>query len=119
MGIFRNTNGGSSGSFVDDTIVGRFWNNATGRWDWKPAPFGIPEVRRGQAQFIAPFEIDPNDPDRILGGAMSLWWTDDARTANSDTSGPSWNAIKAPIGSSKWTHSITAIAIAPSDSDVT
>jgi len=116
MEIFRITNGGIPSQFPDGYITGRFWQPGVG-WQWKPAPFSVPEVQNGQAQFIAPFVIDPNEPERILGGAMSLWRTDDARTANTNMDGPAWTAVKAPIGNSPWTHSITAIAVADGDSD--
>ncbi len=114
--IFRNTNGGASADLANGYICGRRWNGA--QWVWKPAPFFIPDARNSRAQFIAPFELDPNTPDRLLGGGLSLWRTDDATTANTPGGGPSWASIKAPIGNSARTHSITAIAIADGDSDV-
>jgi hypothetical protein len=49
---------------------------------------------------------------------MSLWRTDDVTTPNTANSGPSWAAIKGPIGNSVRTHSITAIAIADGESDI-
>lgn len=115
--IFRDASGGAS-MYSGDYICGLYWNGAS--WVWKPPPFTIPDARDGQAQFIAPFELDPNEPNRLLGGAMSLWRTDDAKTPNSviPPGGPSWASIKAPIGNIRRTHSITAIAIADGDSDV-
>jgi photosystem II stability/assembly factor-like uncharacterized protein len=113
--IFRDTSGGTSATFPDDYISGRYWD---GGWKWKPQPFCIPDAKNGQAQFIAPFELDPNEPDRLLGGAMSLWRTNDAKTPNTTTGGPSWAAVKPPIGNSRWTHSITSIAIAHGNADI-
>lgn len=115
--IFRDTSGGTSANLATDYICGRYYDNG---WGWKPAPFTITDARNQEAQFIAPFELDPNNPERLLGGAMSLWRTDDARTPNSinPPAGPSWAAIKARIGPSAWSHSITAIAIAHGNSDI-
>ena len=114
LGIFRNTNGAtSSNQWWNTYISGEFFNNALGRWDWKPLPFRIPDAMNQRALFIAPFVLDPNDADRILGGGLSLWRTNDAKTANTQTSGPSWAAIKHSVGSP-----ISAIAIASGDSDL-
>lgn len=115
--IFRDSTGGAGGDFPNGYICGRYWDNG---WKWKPAPFTITDAKNDDAQFIAPFELDPNDPDRLLGGALSLWRTNDAKTANSinPPGGPSWETIKDAIGSSGRTHGITAIAIAHGDSDV-
>ncbi|HEX5633074.1 MAG TPA: hypothetical protein VFX50_07600, partial [Gemmatimonadales bacterium] len=50
---------------------------------------GANNVRK--ANFIAPFILDPNDRNRLLAGANSLWVSDDARAA-----APAWRTIKAP-----------------------
>jgi photosystem II stability/assembly factor-like uncharacterized protein len=114
--IFRDTTGGSGVSLLSDYICGRRWNGF--QWVWKPVPFSIPDAQNRRAQFIAPFELDPNDPNRLLGGGIQLWRTNDAKTPNTAAAGPSWASIKAPIGNSTHMHSITAIAIADGDSDV-
>jgi hypothetical protein len=44
-----------------------------------------------QANFIAPFILDPNNASRMLAGANSLWASDNVRTGS-----PSWRAIKPP-----------------------
>ncbi|HET6265571.1 MAG TPA: hypothetical protein VFD95_11975, partial [Usitatibacter sp.] len=62
-----------------------------------------------KANFIAPFIIDPNNPNRLLGGAHSLWVTDNARGAP-----PAWRAIKAPPAGSD--NYINAIAVREGDS---
>lgn len=115
--IFRDTSGGNSPNYPADYICGRYWS---GGWNWKPAPFTIPDAQNNQAQFIAPFELDPNEATRLLAGGMSLWRTNDAKTPNSinPPGGPSWVAIKAPIGTNSRIHSITALAIAPGNSDI-
>lgn len=115
MEIFRNINGAAnSDQWWRNYITGRFFNTAIGNWDWKPAPFTVPEVRNGDALFIAPFVLDPNEPNRLLGGARSLWRTNDARTPNTDASGPSWEAIKPGDAGAQ----ISAIAVAQGDSDL-
>ena len=115
--LFRDTSGGSGANYPDDYICGRYWDAG---WNWKPAPFTILDAQNSEAQFIAPFELDPNDSDRLLVGGMSLWRTDDAGTPNSinPPGGPSWAPIKDPIGNTVWRHSITAIGIAHGNSDI-
>ncbi|CCE07230.1 conserved hypothetical protein [Bradyrhizobium sp. STM 3843] len=80
---------------------------------WKPAPFQIPDAFNQRALFIAPFVIDPNQPNRLLAGGESLWRTDDAKTPNTPTKGPKWTRIKAPSNGF-----ISAIAVARKDSDL-
>jgi hypothetical protein len=114
LGIHRNTDGGAS----DDTegnryINGQFWNQAIRDWDWKPLPFRIPDAKTNRALFVAPFILDPNNANCILAGGMSLWRTNDAKTRNTNTSGPSWTSIKASLASP-----ISAIAVAKGNSNV-
>jgi hypothetical protein len=63
------------------------------------------------ANFIAPFVIDPNNPNRLLAGGASLWVSDSARATT-----VTWSAIKAPAGSS--TNYINAIAVAEGNSNI-
>ncbi len=49
-----------------------------------------PTVAR--ANFIAPFALDPNDPQRMLGGADSLWATNTLK----QVARPTWAVIKPP-----------------------
>jgi hypothetical protein len=44
-----------------------------------------------KANFIAPFILDPNNPNRLLAGANSLWVSDNARATP-----VAWRTIKAP-----------------------
>lgn len=44
------------------------------------------------ALFIAPFILDPENPNRMLAGGRSLWRSENVKAAT-----PSWRAIKAPI----------------------
>ncbi len=112
LNIHRNTDGATTDD-PDRYISGQFWNAATEQWDWKPEPFQIVDARAEQALFIAPFVIDNRNPNRLLGGGLSLWQTTDAQAPNTPTSGPRWKAIKPATGSQ-----ISAVAIAPSDSAV-
>lgn len=114
LNIFRNTNGGA-GRAGSDPISGNFWDGFD--WRWKNEPFVITECRDGAAQFIAPFVLDPNDADRLIGGARSLWLTTDPLTPNTNVSGPSWRTIKPPIGSLR-EHNISAVAVADGNSDL-
>jgi photosystem II stability/assembly factor-like uncharacterized protein len=107
LNVHRSTNGGAT----SDYISGQFWNGS--EWTWKPVPFRIPDARSQKALFIAPFVLDPNQSNRMLAGGLSLWRTDDAKTPNTDSTGPSWTAVKGSAGSR-----ISALAIARGDSDV-
>lgn len=113
LNIHRNTDGGTSDDTQGDRYIsGQFWNPAIGEWDWKPVPFRITDAMNANALFIAPFILDPNNTNRILGGGLSLWRTNDAKTPNTMTSGPSWKAVKPSIGSK-----ISALAVTKGDSD--
>jgi photosystem II stability/assembly factor-like uncharacterized protein len=114
LNIYRNTDGGGSQT---DYISGEFDDGNTVAW--KPAPYSIPDAQSQQALFIAPFVLDPNQPDRIIAGGVSLWRTDDAKTPNTPATGPSWQSIKDPIAPSGNTtgFEISALAVAPGDSD--
>jgi photosystem II stability/assembly factor-like uncharacterized protein len=63
--------------------------------------------------FISPFILDPNDRNRMLVGANSLWVSNNVRSTP-----PSWAAIKPPIGTKADGRFISAIAVAARDSNV-
>lgn len=85
--IVRSTNGGVNASVISS---------------------GIGDV--GQANFIAPFILDPNNPNRMLAGGISLW-----RSTNVKAATPTWAAIKvAAAGNSP----VSAIAVSPSNSSL-
>jgi hypothetical protein len=79
----------------------------------KPAPYRLDDGCGTTANFIAPIRLDPNNPDRLLAGGMELWRTDDPRTVNTATTGPSWAAIKPSIASP-----ISAIEVAKNNSNL-
>jgi photosystem II stability/assembly factor-like uncharacterized protein len=66
-------------------------------------------VPNGTTNFIAPFVLDPNNPNTLLAGGATLW-----RTTNAKGFLPlGWTAIKSSIGSN-----ISAIAVANGNSDI-
>lgn len=110
--LFRNASGGGTRAGSED-IWGTFNFSDTCQ---RPAAFTIPDACTGNANFIAPFVLDPNNSDRILAGGLSLWRTNNARTAyiaGVTASGPQWASIKPSAGSN-----ISAIAVAPGNSDI-
>lgn len=111
LNIFRNTDGAAAED-PEGYISGQYWNARTGNWDWKRPPYVIPDAYNETALFIAPFVLDPNNPETILGGGQSLWRTTDARAPNTTTKGPKWHSIKAPSAAA-----ISAVAIDAANSD--
>jgi hypothetical protein len=109
--VHLNVHRSLDGGVTADYISGQVWNGA--EWTWKPIPYRIPDARSQTALFIAPFVLDPNAPDRLLAGGLSLWSTNDAKTPNTGGTGPSWRAIKGSAG-----EPISALAVARGDSDV-
>ena len=114
LNIHRNTDGATTDDLEGNRYIsGQFWNESQRRWDWKQIPFMIPDAKNRQALFIAPFILDPNAPNRLLAGGVSLWRTNDAKTPNTPSTGPSWSAIKPSAG-----PPISAIAIATGNSNI-
>ena len=66
------------------------------------------EMTSDGGNFIAPFILDPNNPNTMLAGARQLW-----RSTNVKATTPSWTSIKPASG----TRPISAIAVAPGNSD--
>jgi hypothetical protein len=113
LNIHRNTDGAQTDDTAGDRYIsGQFWNQVSGRWEWKPSPFRIPDAFNQRALFIAPFVLDPNNSNRILAGGESLWRTDDAKTPNTPTRGPRWTRIKPPAESL-----ISALAVTLGNAD--
>ncbi|MEZ5426657.1 MAG: hypothetical protein R2747_10355 [Pyrinomonadaceae bacterium] len=77
---------------------------------------GITET--ANANFIAPFIIDPGNPDTMLAGALSLWQSTDVKSA----AVPTWTAIKPPnpipqpAPNPPLPNPISAIAVSPTAS---
>src|SRR5439155_23785281 len=86
MGLHRSTNGGASATFI-----------------------GFPDYTgAGNANFIAPFILDPNDPNTLLAGGAQLW-----RSSNIKAATPSWTSIKAVSGTN-----LSAVAVAQGNSNI-
>ena len=103
LSIHRSLNGGANSQYICSGIT-----------EAQPAegasPYcGSSNVRK--ANFIAPFILDPNDANRLLAGANSLWTTDGARTP-----APAWRVIKEPSATTD--NFINAIAAAEGNGNV-
>jgi photosystem II stability/assembly factor-like uncharacterized protein len=107
LNIHRSLNGGASAEYIS----GQYWTGSS--WAWKPVPYRIPDAATRNALFIAPFVLDPNAPNRLLAGGLSLWRTNDAKRPNTNATGPAWRSIKSSAGGY-----ISALAVAKGDSDV-
>lgn len=94
LAIHRSLNGGLS-SYICQGITEALPNEEGSTY------CGASNVRK--ANFIAPFILDPNNRDRLLAGANSLWVTDSARST------PNWRTIKAPSAATD--NFINAIAV--------
>ena len=105
---FRSLDGGANANYICAGISDAYSASAT----FAPCGLGT----SGEANFIAPTVLDPNQPGRLLVGANSLWVPEDARVPT-----PTWHPIKAPStgvtasGGGNW---ISAIAVQPGDSNV-
>jgi hypothetical protein len=94
----------------------RATDGGAGRSSWTRICTGIADGDKSgcggdaSALFYAPIVLDQKTPTRLLAGGKSLWATDNARA---DT--PTWRAIKTPNAAGS---PISAIAIAPSNSDI-
>ena len=65
---------------------------------------GIADTNNG-ANFVAPLTLDPNNPDTLLVGGLSLWRSDVSKPD------PTWEAIKSP-----GINPISAITVSPNTS---
>lgn len=102
LAIHRSTNGGSSASIICSGITEGYQN----------ASWGCGTGGTTAANFIAPFILDPNDNNRMLAGAKSLWISDNVKAAT-----PGWAIRKAAAGSGS-SYYISAIAVAEGNSNV-
>jgi hypothetical protein len=104
LAMHRSTNGGQSASYICDGIT-----------EGLPAEDGGNDycgaAATKKANFIAPFILDPNNSNRLLGGAASLWVSDNARGTP-----VTWRTIKDPSAATD--NFINAIAVAPGNSNV-
>ncbi|MBK9233207.1 MAG: hypothetical protein IPO15_20780 [Anaerolineae bacterium] len=61
-------------------ISGIYWDGS--QWTCLSAPYRIDDACNNTANFISPFILDPNNPNRLLVGGRSLWRSNDPKTAN-------------------------------------
>ncbi len=91
--IHRSSDGGASANYI--------WT-------------GLGDANSGaNSNFIAPFILDPNNPSTMLAGGRSLWRSTNVRAAT-----PTWTSIKAAFGTNVGSAGISAIAVAPGNSDI-
>ena len=103
LAIHRSLNGGLSASYICEGIT-----------EAMPPEGGNTYCGEGatkKANFIAPFILDPNNPNRLLAGAASLWVSDSARGTPLG-----WRTIKAPSAATD--NYVSAIAVAEGNSNV-
>lgn len=110
--VYLNVHRLTSASIYSDYISGSVGAG------WKAAPYTIPDAQNYTANFIAPIALDPNNANRLLAGGQQLWRTNDAKTANTSTTGPSWYSIKTATGVTGYSGYISAIAVAQGNSDI-
>jgi hypothetical protein len=103
--VHRSRDGGFSAGYICSGITEALANEDNSTY------CGADNVQK--ANFIAPYLLDPNFPDRMLVGANSLWVADNASTGTP----PAWRAIKPPFAASGENY-INAIAVAPGNSSV-
>jgi photosystem II stability/assembly factor-like uncharacterized protein len=90
--LFRSTDGGATKAYISGKIA-----DAGSQYT---------------AMFVAPFLIDPTNPNIMLAGGASLWRSVDIKNT---LALPSWTAIRNPIDSAL----VNAIAAAPSAATLT
>ena len=110
---------GSDGGFVasDPTDPSYFYaemiylqihRSEDGGAAWTSITSGLTDAYQS-ANFIAPFVLDPNDPNRMLAGGSRVW-----RSTNIKSSSPAWT----PITVANASNYVSALAVAPGQSDV-
>lgn len=102
LAIHRSTNGGASASIICNGITEGYQH----------ASWGCGTGGTTAANFIAPFILDPNNNNRMLAGAKSLWISDNVKATT-----PSWAIRKVAAGSGSSFY-ISAIAVAEGNSDI-
>lgn len=119
--LHRSTPGGTSTYLISgqkETAIGQSDRDNVA---WKFPPYQIDDARRGYANFIAPFILDPNDPSRLLAGGLSLWRSNDVKAPVTFNTGPKWARIKPPTMPPQeryfYFYLLSAIAVAPGKSN--
>lgn len=113
LGIVRSTDGGSTSGYI-------YCNPAPTSGNGGPciAPAtGLGDAFNG-ANFIAPILLDPSEPNRLYGGGLSLWRSNDIKSSGL----PAWAAVKVPAPDIRpanlgQPNPISAITVAKNNSD--
>ena len=104
LAIHRSMNGGQSSSYICDGISEALPAEEGGN-DYCGA------VATKKANFISPFILDPNNSNRLLAGAASLWSSENARATP-----VTWRVVKNPSAATD--NFISAIAVAEGNSNL-
>jgi hypothetical protein len=97
----RSTDGGATGFMI-------YGSSPAGTC--KAAPYRIDDACNGTANYVAPFMLDPGNPNRMLAGGVSLWQSNDIKAPLTSTTGPSWRAIKPATGGNSPISALTIAA---------
>lgn len=114
LGIVRSTDSGSTSGYI---YCNPAPTSANGGPCAAPAT-GILDAFNG-ANFIAPFILDPNDPNTMLAGGLSLWRSNDIKAAGL----PTWGAVKPPSSDRRPApqlgnpNPISAVSVSENNSD--
>lgn len=95
--------------FYAEMIYLSLFRSDNGGSQWSSISANLPDTNLRQANFIAPFVLDPSESNRMLAGGASLW-----RSINIKSAPPAWKAI---MGSAPG-NPVSAIAIAPEQPDL-
>jgi len=99
LALHRSQNGGARYAYICKGITEGLPDDSTSNY------CGANATKK--SNFIAPFILAPNNPDRLLAGANSLWASNNAKA-----SAPTWTKIKDPLGGDSGINYINAIAVA-------
>jgi photosystem II stability/assembly factor-like uncharacterized protein len=105
LSIHRSLNGGASSSYICNGITEGKKTEGSSTYCGANAT--------EKTNFISPFVLDPNNSNRIVAGANSLWVTDNAKSTP-----PSWRTIKAPYTGAQPDNFINAVTVAAGNSNV-
>lgn len=107
--LHRSTNGGASESSYIFAGTGTGTNIADGYSEVAPNGCG----GNNDANFIAPFVLDPNSSSTMYVGGARLW-----RSSNVKSATPTWSVVKDYTASAQTSSArISRIAVAPTDSN--
>lgn len=98
-----------SSYFYTESIYLSLYRSTSGGTGFSYIGGGIADAG-ADANFIAPFVLDPNNSQRMFAGGASLWRSDNVKAAT-----PTWKAVK---GAATGGDYISAIAVAPGNSAI-